>query len=80
MKIHKTNTWLELTELYEDSKGITKPYYVERQEKDKEIVWFGLETNWKMIEGTWHILYKGDWKESNTPKYEEIYLKLKKQH
>lgn len=78
MKIHKINTWLELTELYEDSKGITKPYYVERQESNKEIIWFGLETNWKMIGSVWYILYKGDWKESNAPKYEEIYLKLKK--
>jgi len=78
MKIHKIKTWLELTELYEDSKGITKPYYVERQESNKEVIWFGLETNWKMIGGVWHILYKGDWKKSNAPKYEEIFLKLKK--
>ena len=76
MKIHKTNSWLELNELYEDSKFIDKPYYVERQEKDKEIVWFGLETNWKTINGTWHILNKGNWEESNQPKYEEIYLKV----
>lgn len=80
MKIHKTNTWLELTELYEDSKGITIPYYVERQENDKEVVWFGLETNWKKIEGIWNILYKGNWEESNAPKYEKIYLELQKQH
>ena len=78
MKIHKINTWIELTEIYEDSKGITKPYYVERQESNKEVIWFGLETNWKMIGGVWYILYKGDWKKSSTPKYEEIYLKLKK--
>lgn len=78
MKIHKTKSWLELNELYENSKFIDKPYYVERQEKNKEIVWFGLETNWKTIDGTWYILNKGNWEESNQPKYEEIYLKLLK--
>ena len=80
MKIHKTNSWLELNELYEDSKFIDKPYYIRRLEKDKEIVWFGLETNWKTISGTWHILNKGNWEESDQPKYEEIYLELLKQY
>ena len=76
MKIHKTNTWLELKDLYEDSKYIDKPYYVERLEKDEEIVWFGLETNWKTINGIWYILNFPNWEKSNIPKYEEIYLEL----
>ena len=76
MKIHRVNTWLELEELYEDSK-VSIPYYVERKEEKNEVVWFGLETNWKKISGVWHILNKGNWEESNPPKYEEIYLELK---
>jgi hypothetical protein len=78
MEIYKTSNWLKLNELYEDSKGITIPYFVERLEIDKEVIWFGLETNWKMKNGVWYILYKGSWKESDEPKYEEIYLKLNK--
>lgn len=76
MKIHKISSWLELNTLYENSKGITIPYYIERQEKSKEIIWFGLETNWKTINGIWHILNRGNWEESNPPKYEELYLEL----
>lgn len=76
MKIHKESTWLELDELYENSKGVDLPYYVERSSSNGIIVWFGLETNWKYFNDSWHILRDGSWVKSSAPKYEEIYLKL----
>lgn len=76
-KIHKESSIIELDELYEESKGVTIPYYVQREEQNKEIVWFGLETNWKTIKGKWHILNKGKWEEGSMPEYEKIYIDLK---
>jgi len=75
MKIVKQSIWLELDEFYEKTLTfiVSIPYYIERLEEDNEIIWFGLETNWKKNSDIWYILDKGDWLECNIPHYEKSY-------
>ena len=77
-RVKHMETTLEVDELLEDSIGVTTPYYVTRRVTfgdSTEVVWYGLETNWKTIDGVWHQLEKGDWVEWKKPAYESLYMK-----
>lgn len=80
MKIFKERITLELDELHEDSVGVEIPYHVERIENDNsEVIWFGLETNWKCVDGNWHVLNGGEWVESDKPTYEKLFESAKRE-
>jgi hypothetical protein len=75
-KIYRKEITLELTELFENSIGISFPYYVSRVEKDDEVIWFGLETNWKLVNNQWYCLVKSDFVKCEEPEYEKLFKKL----
>lgn len=64
---------MKFDEFYEKTSFVDLPYFVSRQEENGEIVWFGLETNWRFFNGRWYILIKSDWVECEKPKYEILY-------
>lgn len=73
-RIHEKKTVLKLSEFYEKSVGVSSPYYVSRLEKNSgEIVWFGLETNWRFFDGQWYVLKHMEWEPCEEPEYEKIY-------
>ena len=77
-RIKHIETTLEVDELLEDSIGVSIPYYVTRSVTVgdvNEIVWYGLETNWKTIDGVWHELKRGSWIKCKKPKYESLFMK-----
>lgn len=83
MKISKTSIFVELPETLEEGSAKTmceKPYYIERVEHNKEIIWFGYNTNWKcnMTTGKWYQLIGQGFVECYEPHYEKLFQKLKK--
>lgn len=73
--IEKQITVMKFDELHEEVKYVDTPYFVERKEENGEIVWYGLETNWKYSDGKWFVLVRMIWEECEKPKYEELYEK-----
>lgn len=78
MRITKTDTSVEISENIENDSTITLPYTVTRTEYITEIVWFGLNKNWKYIksEKKWYGLISCNFIECDVPKYEKIYQKF----
>jgi hypothetical protein len=72
MKIIKTTYVLELQETLEDDVKYLcdKPYFIERLEKDGEIIWFGYKTNWRNINNQWFKLEKNKFIKTTIPEYE----------
>lgn len=71
MKLVKAKFILEMQDFYEENVlGVDIPYFVERLEYPSEIVWLGLETNFKNKNGRWYKLKKGKWVRCKTPNYE----------
>lgn len=80
MKIIKKTYILELPEtLEDDAKNLCdKPYFIERLEKNGEIIWFGYKTNWKNINNQWYKLDKNNkFIKTTIPEYEIKFQNIK---
>lgn len=64
----------EIHNFYEETSFNDLPYSVERIEENDEIIWLGLEKNWKYSNNKWFVLIKQQWEEMNEePIYEKLY-------
>ena len=80
MKIIKKTYILELPETLEDDVKhlCDKPYFIERLEKNGEIIWFGYKTNWKNINNQWYKLDKNNkFIKTTIPEYEIKFQNIK---
>lgn len=77
MKIIKTKYEIEMHDFFEkDVIGVDIPFYVTRLEYPEEIVWLGLNTNWKKKKERWYQLKNNKWVRCKTPKYETKFQEL----
>lgn len=75
----KSSVWIELPKTLEGDnaeKICESPYEIERTEEDSIIIWWGLKTNWKMVDGKWYHLIDMEFVECEEPEYEKIYKSL----
>lgn len=48
-------------------------YHIERREENGDIIWYGINTNWKKeAEGPWTKLIEGEFVECEAPLYEKL--------
>ena len=79
MRKVRITTILELTEPLEKCNYITdRPYQIERTEENGQIIWYGIDTNWKFKDNQWYKLENAHFVPCVIPEYEKLYLELDK--
>lgn len=77
MIIKETTFTLELDYFIEANViGCDVPYFVTRIVRPEEIVWLGLETNWRYKNEQWERLEKGKFVACEVPEYELKYQEI----